>query len=76
MDDKSGGPSMLGKIDVSKIGQNMPIQDPAQAMGEAYGSYMDAVLSVPVEQRLGLDQMPQAPQPMPFVLRGAGKGGR
>jgi len=61
----------------------MAIKMPSAGLGENIaeqyqhhepGKYEDSVLSVPVEQRLGLAQRPKAPDPQPFVIKGGIRG--
>lgn len=59
-------------IDMDSIGQDRAIQNPHTAVTNASGVYKDAVYTTPLEKRLPI--LPQAPQPAPFVLRGAAKG--
>lgn len=62
--------------DPKNIGSTRAIQNSQEAIEQATGRYSDAVNGMSEEARLPIGSLPQAPQPVPFVIRGEGNGSR
>lgn len=56
-------------------GLNAPVQNPQDAIEAMTGKYMDPIPAMSPEQRI-VPPTPRAPEPVPFVVRGSGDGGR
>ena len=63
---------MSGKPNAAGIGQDRGIQNPA----DTAGVYADPVDKMPEDEKLPLNQMPMAPNPVPFTITGGGSGKR
>lgn len=67
------------KPDARNIGQDRPIQDPADAVSGASGTYVDPVLGLSSEERLLNDEIaPQTTLATPYTnvrRHGGGAGG-
>jgi hypothetical protein len=62
--------------DTENVGQGRTHEDATEAHDAEHGTYNDAVQQVEPAQRLPTTQMPEAPDPSPFVLGPQAPGGR
>ncbi len=63
-------------MDASNIGQGRAFPEAVNAYDAKAGRYMDKVAAVPTEAKLPTQQLPMAPAPAPFVLKGSAGGER
>ena len=63
-------------MDTKNIGQGRQFNEPTQAYDAMAGKYMDQLPAISTEAKLPTQQMPMAPAPAPFVLKGAAGGER
>ena len=63
-------------MDTSNIGQGRAYPEPVNAYDAKAGKYQDQLPSIPTEAKLPTQQMPMAPAPSPFVLKGSAGGER
>lgn len=61
---------MTMKIDMSQIGQGRQFNDATQAYDAQAGKQFDAVAVMPTDVKLPTQQLPMAPAPAPFVIKG------
>lgn len=63
-------------MDTSNIGQGRAYPEVVNAYDAKAGKYMDQLPAMPTESKLPTQQMPMAPMPSPFVIKGGGGGER
>ncbi|MEE9592241.1 MAG: hypothetical protein V3W28_01520 [Thermoplasmata archaeon] len=62
--------------DPNAVGQDRTYKDITEAHDADKGTYSDNIEAVPTDSRLPTSQLPQAPDPSPFVVGPAAPGGR
>ncbi len=63
-------------MDTSNIGQGRQYNEVVDAYDAKAGKYGNQLPAIPTDAKLPTQQMPMAPAPSPFVLKGAGTGER
>ena len=63
-------------MDTKNVGQGRAYAEPVNAYDAAHGKYMDNLPAMPTEAKLPTQQMPMAPAPAPFVMKGSAGGER
>lgn len=63
-------------MDTSNVGQGRAFPEPVNAYDAKAGKYADALPAMATEAKLPTQQMPMAPAPSPFVLKGTAGGER
>ena len=64
----------MANIDPNTIGQDRPVQDPADALKQAQGTYRDGAQELSIQEKV--DFLPKGPDPQPFTLTGGASGAR
>lgn len=57
-------------MDTSNIGQGRAYPEPVNAYDAAHGKYADKLPAITTDAKLPTQQMPMAPAPSPFVIKG------
>lgn len=57
-------------IDAKKIGQGREFGDATSAYDAQAGKFQDVIVGIPTADKLPTQQMPMAPAPSPFVIKG------
>ena len=63
-------------MDTNNIGQGRQYNEAVDAYDAKAGKYANNLPAIATEAKLPTQQMPMAPAPSPFVLKGAGTGER
>lgn len=63
-------------MDTSNIGQGRQYNEVVDAYDAKAGKYANSLPAIATDAKLPTQQMPMAPAPAPFVLKGTGTGER
>ena len=63
-------------MDTNNIGQGRQYNEAVDAYDAKAGKYADQLPAISTEAKLPTQQMPMAPAPSPFVLKGSATGQR